>query len=330
MHKGRDVLKQFYDKVRSNKWVWIAVALILSVITENAILCLVIGMAAALIIGNPITKETGNASEKLLKTAVVLMGFGMSIGTMLKVGYASLWITFSSIVLTMVFGILYGRLFGTDRYIAVLVSSGSAICGASAVATMSPAIGANQVHTAVALAIIYILNTLGLISFPYIGELLNLSKEQFGLWAAISIHNTSGVVAAVNAYGGAAVVIGITVKLVRALWIFPLAFIGTRLTKSETKPRFQWFLLAFLAAGIITSILPEQKDIWKFLSTSGKHLMAGTLFLVGSCLTIAELKKVGIRSLAMAVALWVTIAVIAYIAVITGLWHIPADVFIEK
>ena len=96
MHKGRDVLKQFYDKVRSNKWVWIAVALILSVITENAVLCLVVGMAAALIIGNPITKETGNASEKLLKTAVVLMGFGMSIGTMLKVGYASLWITFSS------------------------------------------------------------------------------------------------------------------------------------------------------------------------------------------------------------------------------------------
>ena len=88
--------------------------------------------------------------------------------------------------------------------------------------------------------------------------------------------------AAVNAYGGAAVAVGITVKLVRALWIFPLAFIGTRLTKSETKPRFQWFLLAFLAAGIITSILPEQKDIWKFLSTSGKHLMAGTLFLVGN------------------------------------------------
>lgn len=323
-------MKQFFEKVRANKWVWIAVALILSVFTSNAVLCLVIGMAAALIIRNPITKETGSASEKLLKTAVVLMGFGMSIGMMLEVGYASLWITFSSIVLTMVLGILYGRLFGTDRYIAVLVSSGSAICGASAVATMSPAIGATQVHTAVALAIIYILNSLGLVIFPYIGHLLNLSPESFGLWAAISIHNTSGVVAAVNTYGGAAVAIGVTVKLVRALWIFPLAFIGTRLTKSETKTRFQWFLLAFLAAGIITSIFPEQKDIWKFLSKAGKHLMAGTLFLVGSCLTIAELRKVGIRSLAMAVALWVTIAVIAYFAVITGFWHIPADVFLEK
>lgn len=323
-------MEEIIKIIHTNKWLWISVAIILSFITSNAVLCLIIGMAVAIIFGNPIAKETGKASERLLKTAVVLMGFGMSIGTMLSVGYASLWITFSSIILTMVFGILYGRLFGTDRHIAVLVSSGSAICGASAVATMSPAIGATQVHTAIALAIIYILNTLGLMLFPILGHLLNLSPEHFGLWAAISIHNTSGVVAAVQVYGGAAVAIGVTVKLVRALWIFPLAFIGSRLTKSETKPPFQWFLLAFLAAGIITSILPEYKDTWKLLSKAGKHLMAGTLFLVGSCLTITELKKVGIRSLAMAVALWVTIALIAYIAVITGFWHIPADVFIEK
>ena len=318
------------QKVLSNKYIWIAVALLLSVLTSNAVICLVIGMVFALIFGNPIASVTGKVSEKLLKTAVVLMGFGMSIGTMLKVGYASLWITFSSILITMVLGILYGRLFGTDRQIAVLVSSGTAICGASAIATMSPAIGATQAHTAIALAVVFILNALGLLIFPFLGHLLNLSPETFGLWAAISIHNTSSVVGAVTVYGGAAVAIGVTVKLVRALWIFPLAFIASRLTKSDTKPPVQWFLLAFLAAGIITSILPEYKDIWKFLSKAGKHLMAGTLFLVGSCLTIAELKKVGIRSLAMAVALWVTIAVIAYIAVITGFWHIPVDVFIEK
>lgn len=313
-----------------NKWVWIAIAIILSFFTSNSVLCLIIGMVTALIFGNPIAKETGKASERLLKTAVVLMGFGMSIGTMLKVGYVSLWITFSSILLTMFFGILYGRLFGTDRQIAVLISSGTAICGASAVATMSPAIGATQAHTAIALAVVFILNALGLMIFPFLGHLINLSPEEFGLWAAISIHNTSSVVGAVNVYGGAAIAIGVTVKLVRALWIFPLAFFGSRLTKSDTKLPFQWFLLAFLAAGVITSIFPEYKDIWKFLSKAGKHLMAGTLFLVGSCLTIAELKKVGIKSFAMAVALWITITVIAYIAVITGFWHIPADVFISK
>lgn len=318
------------QKVLSNKYIWIAVALLLSVLTSNAVICLVIGMVFALIFGNPIASVTGRVSEKLLKTAVVLMGFGMSIGTMLKVGYASLWITFSSILITMVLGILYGRLFGTDRQIAVLVSSGTAICGASAIATMSPAIGATQAHTAIALAVVFILNALGLLIFPFLGHLLNLSPETFGLWAAISIHNTSSVVGAVTVYGGAAVAIGVTVKLVRALWIFPLAFIGSRLTKSDTIPPVQWFLLAFLAAGIITSILPEYKDIWKFLSKAGKHLMAGTLFLVGSCLTIAELKKVGIKSFLMAVALWVSISIIAYIAVVTGFWHIPADVFIEK
>ena len=182
------------QKVLSNKYIWIAVALLLSVLTSNAVICLVIGMVFALIFGNPIASVTGRVSEKLLKTAVVLMGFGMSIGTMLKVGYASLWITFSSILITMVLGILYGRLFGTDRQIAVLVSSGTAICGASAIATMSPAIGATQAHTAIALAVVFILNALGLLIFPFLGHLLNLSPETFGLWAAISIHNTSSVV----------------------------------------------------------------------------------------------------------------------------------------
>lgn len=324
------MFKERINKMLYNQYVWIAAALLLSVFTSNAVLCLVIGMAAAILIGNPIADKTGKASEKLLKTAVVLMGFGMSIGTMLKVGYASLWITFSSILITMVLGILYGRLFGIDRQIAVLVSSGTAICGASAVATMSPAIGATQAHTAIALAVVFILNALGLLIFPFLGHLLNLSPETFGLWAAISIHNTSSVVGAVNVYGGAAIAIGVTVKLVRALWIFPLAFIGARLTKSDTKPPVQWFLIAFLAAGIITSILPEYKDSWKFLSKAGKHLMAGTLFLVGSCLTIAELKKVGIKSFLMAAALWVSISIIAYTAVITGFWSIPADIFIER
>lgn len=322
--------KEIMGKVTNNKYIWVTVAIILSGLTSNAVICLISGMAAALLLGNPIANTTGKISEKLLKTAVVLMGFGMSIGTMLKVGYASLWITFASISLTMVLGILYGRLFKTDNHISVLISSGTAICGASAIATMSPAIGASQSHTAIALAVVFILNALGLILFPFLGNLLNLTPETFGLWAAISIHNTSSVVGAVNIYGGAAIAIGVTVKLVRALWIFPLAFIGGRLAKSETKTPFQWFLLAFLSAGIITSLLPEYSYYWKTLSKAGKHLMAGTLFLVGSCLTIAELKKVGIKSFAMAVLLWVSVSVIAYVAVTSGFWHISSDIFAEN
>lgn len=314
------------QKILSYKTFWFAVALILSITTDFPAIGLVIGIAIALIFGNPIKSVTGKISKQLLQTSVILLGFGMQIGVILKVGFASIGITFTSIAITMIAGLLLGRFFQIERNLSILLTSGTAICGGSAIAAMAPAINATQGQTAVAMAVVFLLNALGLIIFPPLGHLLGMDEASFGLWAAIAIHDTSSVVGAAAQYGAVAAGIAITVKLTRALWIFPLAFGAAKFKKSETKPPFQWFLVGFLTAGLITTLFPAGNEVWHSLSTAGKHLMTGTLFLVGAGLTMEELRKVGVRSLLVSVILWIIITIVSLAAISMGIWYISPEI----
>lgn len=314
------------DKILSSKLFWFIVALVLSVTTDFPAIGLVLGIAVALIFGNPLRSETGAISKKLLQTSVILLGFGLKIDVILKVGIASVGITFTSIAMTLIVGLLLCRFMQIERKLSILLTSGTAICGGSAIAAMSPAIGANQAQTAVAMAVVFLLNALGLLIFPPLGHLFGMSEEAFGLWAAIAIHDTSSVVGAAAQYGLIASGIAITVKLTRALWIFPLALGAARFNKSETKPPFQWFLIGFLLAGVITSLVPSQSELWHSLSTAGKHLMTGTLFLVGAGLTMDVLRKVGVKSLIVSIILWIFISVVSLILIKTGVWLISPEI----
>lgn len=310
------------NNILSYKTFWFVVALILSIITDIPAIGLAVGIAIALIFGNPVKKVTGQVSKKLLQTSVVLLGFGMQIGMILKVGLSSIGITFTSIAMTLIIGLLLGKLFHIEKNLSILLTSGTAICGGSAIAAMAPAINATQEQTAIAMAIIFLLNALGLIIFPFIGTMFNIDESAFGLWSAIAIHDTSSVVGAATQYGIIATEIAITVKLTRALWIFPLAYIVAKFNKSETKPPFQWFLIGFLLAGVITSLFPTLKNVWDVLSMIGKHLMTGTLFLIGAGLTMEELKKVGATALITSVLLWIAISIISIALISTGIWSI--------
>lgn len=314
------------QKLLSYKTFWFAAALILSITTDFPAIGLIIGIAIALVFGNPLKNITGKISKNLLQISVILLGFGMQIGVILKVGFASIGITFTSIAITMIAGLLLGRFFHIERNLSILLTSGTAICGGSAIAAMSPAINATQGQTAVAMAVVFLLNALGLIIFPPLGHLLGMDEASFGLWAAISIHDTSSVVGAAAQYGAVAAGIAVTVKLTRALLIFPLAFGAARFNKSETKPPFQWFLAGFLLAGLITTLFPAGNDMWHSLSTAGRHLMTGTLFLVGAGLTMEELRKVGVRSLLVSVILWIIITIVSLAAISTGIWYISPDI----
>ena len=295
-------------KILSYKLFWFAVALVLSITTDYPAIGLIIGIAIALIFGNPVKDVTGKISKKLLQTSVILLGFGMQIGVILKVGFTSIGITFTSIAMTMIIGLLLG------------------ICGGSAIAAMAPAINATQSQTAVSMAVVFLLNAIGLIIFPPLGHLLGMDEASFGLWAAIAIHDTSSVVGAATQYGAIAAGIAITVKLTRALWIFPLALGVAKFNKSETNPPFPWFLVGFLIAGLITTLFPVGNELWSSLSKIGKHLMTGTLFLVGAGLTIGELAKVGVRSLLVSVILWIIITAVSFTAIHMDLWYISPDI----
>ena len=308
----------FLERTAGNKYFWFAAAAALSVITPNPAVGLALGLAIALTVGNPAQKETSAASKKLLQLSVILLGFGMRFDAVLKVGFASLWVTLISISATLAIGTALGKVFGIERRLAVLLSSGTAICGGSAIAAMAPAISASSVETGVAMAVIFLLNGIALFLFPPLGHLIGLTQEQFGFWAALAIHDTSSVVGAASIYGAAALAIGATVKLTRALWILPVSYLGARLAKSEAKAKFQWFLLGFLLAALVRSLAPQFCALWDAGSLAGKHMMTGTLFLIGGGLGRAELKKIGAKPLVMAAALWCIISCLSLAAVKLG------------
>ena len=308
----------FLERAAGNKYFWFAAAAALSVITPNPAVGLALGLAIALTVGNPAQKETSAASKKLLQLSVILLGFGMRFDAVLKVSFASLWVTLISISATLAIGSALGKVFGIERRLAVLLSSGTAICGGSAIAAMAPAISASSVETGVAMAVIFLLNGIALFLFPPLGHLIGLTQEQFGFWAALAIHDTSSVVGAASIYGAAALAIGATVKLTRALWILPVSYLGARLAKSEAKAKFQWFLLGFLLAALVRSLAPQFGALWDAGALAGKHMMTGTLFLIGGGLGRAELKKIGAKPLVMAAVLWCIISCLSLVAVKLG------------
>lgn len=308
----------FIERTAGNKYFWFIAAAALSVLTPNPAVGLALGLAIALTVGNPAQKETSAASKKLLQLSVIMLGFGMRFDAVLKVGAASLWVTLISISATLAIGTALGKIFGIERKLAVLLSSGTAICGGSAIAAMAPAISASSVETGVAMAVIFLLNGIALFIFPPLGHFIGLTQEQFGFWAALAIHDTSSVVGAASIYGAAALAIGATVKLTRALWILPVSYLGARLAKSEAKAKFQWFLLGFLLAALVRSLTPQFGALWDAGALAGKHMMTGTLFLIGGGLGRAELKKIGAKPLVMAAVLWCIISCLSLAAVKLG------------
>ena len=304
--------------ITSDLKIWLAAAALLSILTSNPAWGLLLGSAAALSAGNPAAESTGKVSKKLLQIAVILLGFGMHLNTVIRVGLTSVWITMISISLTLIIGMTLGRMFGVERDLSLLLSTGTAVCGGSAIAAMSPSIGASQSDTGVAMAVVFLLNGAGLLIFPAIGRFFELSQQQFGFWAALAIHDTSSVVGAAAIYGAEALAIGTTVKLTRALWILPLAIGGAKLNRSESKAPFQWFLIGFLAAAAARSLFPAFEAVWDLGSLAGKHLMTGTLFLIGAGLSRDKLKKIGFKPLFMAVTLWLIISILSLTAVIKG------------
>jgi uncharacterized membrane protein YadS len=213
-------------------------------------------------------------------------------------------------------------LFRVGSELTTLISGGTAICGGSAIAAIAPAIGAGPVNTAIALAIVFLLNALGLLIFPPIGGLLGLDQESFGLWAAIAIHDTSSVVGAASIYGDRALAVATTVKLTRALWILPVSFACAKFAKGKSGATIPWFLGGFLLAAFVRTYLPGQIAIWDGFAGAGRFLMVATLFLIGAGLTRASLKQVGLRPLALAVVLWVLVSVGSLAAIQAGWLHV--------
>ncbi len=294
-------------------------------------IALAIGLTLGLTIGNPFRQRTRSLTKYLLQASVVALGFGMNLQEIEKAGRSGFIYTAVGISFAMVVGWTLARVLGVSRNAGFLISAGTAICGGSAIAAVGPVVSADEEEMSVALGTVFILNSIALLIFPMIGASLHLSQSQFGLWAALAIHDTSSVVGAGAKYGALALAVATTVKLARALWIVPMtlgtAAVRRRMNGTEAEPRAElrgasmqwpWFILFFVLAAIANTFLPAGRSEFHGLARMGIVGLTATLYLIGSGVSRATLKQVGVRPLIQGVLLWLIVAVASITAIRAG------------
>ncbi|HEY4290429.1 MAG TPA: putative sulfate exporter family transporter [Puia sp.] len=280
---------------------------------------LLLGLAVALFVGHPFLHLNHKATHILLQVSVVGLGFGMNAATAIKAGREGILFAVASIVGTLTVGLFMGHAFKIDKKTSLLITGGTAICGGSAIAALSPVIKAEERQVSVALGVVFILNSVALFLFPVIGHMLHLSQSQFGLWSAIAIHDTSSVVGAAGRYGPEALQIATTVKLARALWIIPVSLLAAVFFRGQSgraKIKIPWFIGLFVVAILLNTWVPVPVISHAVVQASHAGLTL-TLFLIGSGLTREVLKNTGIKPMLQGVMLWVLISGVTLWAIVS-------------
>lgn len=270
---------------------------------------LLAGILLAVTLGSPFKKFTKKISKYLLQLSVIGLGFGMNLHSAIEAGKDGMLFTIVSVIGVMCLGVLLGKAFRLSRNNSYLISSGTAICGGSAIAAIAPIIDAGDDETTLSMATVFTLNAAALLIFPAIGHLLGMSQEQFGTWAAIAIHDTSSVVGAGAAYGEEALKVATTVKLTRALWIIPMAVATTFIFRKKGKKiSIPWFILIFIIAMLANTYFGIPEAISAGIVTCSKHALGATLFLIGCGISVQSIRNTGIRPFALGISLWIIIS----------------------
>ncbi len=275
--------------------------------TSSAI-ALVCGMILGVILGNPFSLLTRKWTTPLMQASIIGLGGSMNLITVIQVGAQGFVYTLLGITLTLLIGISLGKLFKTQDAISLLISVGTAICGGSAIAAIAPIIGASATEISMSLATVFFLNSVALFLFPWLGHSLHLTEQQFGMWSALAIHDTSSVVGAALQFGNHALEIATTVKLARALWIVPLAFVikffWSRISKKQSSIKKPWFILGFIAMAALVTWIPQLQPLGNQFAQIAKKGMKFSLFLIGCGLTRETLLQVGTKAFTQGLLLW--------------------------
>jgi uncharacterized integral membrane protein (TIGR00698 family) len=289
-------------------------------------LALALGIVVALTFGSPFPDLNGKPTRILLQTSVVLLGFGMNLKSIYEAGKDGIVLTIATIFGTLALGYVLGRLLKVRGRVSALISTGTAICGGSAIAAAAPGIEAEPEQISISLGTVFVLNAVALFLFPTIGHGVGLTQHQFGLWAAIAIHDMSSVVGAAAAYGSEALATATTVKLARALWIAPVALMLMYLYRrkypnAKAKIAMPWFILLFLMAVTARTYAPLwlQPSVFEALVNLAKAGMTLTLFLIGTSLTLESVKTTRWRPLFQGAILWILVSAIS---LATVLWMV--------
>ncbi|WP_108944924.1 YeiH family protein [Shewanella halifaxensis] len=304
------------NKIQLVVFILVGITCLLPMVSSPV--ALILGFTLASIGWAPEQVHLAALTKKLLAYSIVGLGFGIQFDSALAISIANLPLILGSIILTLVLGFALTKLLKLETKTGHLIASGTAICGGSAIAAVSPAIKANSEQTAIALATVFILNSVALFVFPAIGHALSMSQHDFGVWSAIAIHDTSSVVGAASAYGNEALTTATTVKLARALWIIPIAFISAMLFKGDNnKIAIPYFIGFYCLAIAIAHFFPAGEIAYSAIFEVSKRVLVVCLFLIGAGITIQKMRATGPKPLVLGVLLWLAIGAssLAYILI---------------
>jgi len=283
----------------------------------SAPIALLCGLIFAFIFPNPCPKFNKKTSKYLLQVAVVCLGFNMNLQESLKSGSEGMFFTIVSVVGVMCLGVLIGYWYHINRKTSYLISSGTAICGGSAIAAVGPIVKADENEMAVSLGVIFVLNSIALFIFPPLGHLFDMTQQQFGTWAAIAIHDTSSVVGAGEIFGEEALKTATLIKLTRALWIIPLAIVTMFIFRDKkSKISIPWFIFIFVLAMIVNTYVALPQWFVDAMVWIAKRGMVVTLFCIGASLSMSSIKQVGVKPFLQAVTLWIVISISSLLVVL--------------
>ncbi|CAM4070155.1 putative sulfate exporter family transporter [Shewanella aquimarina] len=286
---------------------FVAGALCLTPVISSPI-ALVIGFTLASLGLVPRNLDIGALTKKLLAYAIIGLGFGIHLDAAISASGQNIGLILGSIVFTLLLGTALGRLLRVDAKLSHMIASGTAICGGSAIAAVAPAIKADSQDTAIALATVFVLNSIALFLFPALGHLLQLSQYHFGVWSAIAIHDTSSVVGAASAYGDEALRTATTLKLARALWIVPVALVSAMaFGGNRRKVAVPFFILFYCLAILLAHLVPQGQALYDGIFALSKRVLVLCLFMIGAGITIGKMRQAGMRPLALGLLLWLII-----------------------
>ncbi len=289
-------------------------------------LALLMGLIIALVVGHPFLSMNKKATTLLLQVSVVCLGFKINFEEAMKAGKDGFLFTVGTIAATLIAGYFIGKKLKIDKNTSTLISNGTAICGGSAIAAIAPIIKANDEQISVSLGTIFILNSIALFIFPWIGaHLIHFTDEQFGTWCAIAIHDTSSVVGAAGKFSQKALTVATTIKLERALWIIPLSLLTAYFQKSTGKIKIPYFIFYFLLAILVSTYLPAylpalnapiaDNTLFMWVYKFGRLGLVVTLFLIGSGLSLKTITAVGWRPILQGVLLWLIIGSLSLVVI---------------
>jgi uncharacterized integral membrane protein (TIGR00698 family) len=290
-----------------SKYIFFAAAIVAASGFISPPIALLAGLIYGFTLSRSYEPDLRKWTKYLLQGSVVALGFGMNLHQVLRAGRSGFAYTAVGITFAMLLGLGLGYFIHVSRKAAFLISTGTAICGGSAIAAVAPIADASDEEIAVSLGAVFILNSVALFLFPPIGSALHLSQVQFGLWSALAIHDTSSVVGATAKFGTEALAVGTTVKLARALWIVPLSLATAVFLKRKTKIQWPWFILFFCFAALLNTLVPSLEGAFGLLNHAGKLGLTVTLFLIGTGLNQSTLRSVGFRPLLQALILWLIV-----------------------